>query len=89
MVKGGTEATRGLTRAWACLVREKAGERLSKVANGLGLCLVLAITSRARDPAEERRVAEGVEGIGQGLGLTGKEEERKKGTIQAKEGGEE
>lgn len=55
-----------------CLVRKKACEGLSEVANGLGLCLVLAITSGARDPAEERGVAEGVEGIGQGLGLTGK-----------------
>lgn len=67
---------RGLTRAQVCLVREKAGEGLSEVANGLGFHLVLAITSRARDSAEESGVAEGVEGIGQGLGLTGKEEER-------------
>lgn len=52
-----------------CLVRENAGEGLSEVANGLGLRLVLAVASGARAPAEERGVAEGVEGIGQGLGL--------------------
>lgn len=51
------------------LVREKAGKRLSKVANGLGLGLLLAVASGARDPAEERGVAEGVEGISQGLRL--------------------
>lgn len=61
-----------------CLVREKAGKGLSEIANGLGLRLVLAIACRARDAAEERGVAEGVEGIGQGLRLTGRWEERKK-----------
>lgn len=68
----GPESIRGLTTVRLWLVRKKAGEGLSEVANGLGLCLVLAVTSGARDPAEERGVAEGVEGIGQGLGLTGK-----------------
>lgn len=61
-----------------CLVRENAGEGLSEVANGLGLRLVLAVASGARAPAEERGVAEGVEGIGQGLGLTGRGGGRKK-----------
>lgn len=48
-----------------CLVGKKAGEGLPEVANGLGLGLVLlAVAPGARDPAEERGVAEGVEGIG-------------------------
>lgn len=69
----------GLTTVRLCLVRKKAGEGLSEVADGLGLRLVLAVTSGARDPAEERGVAEGVEGIGQGLGLTGKGRGGKRG----------
>lgn len=64
----------GKRKAW--LVREKAGERLPEVANGLGLGLLLAVASGARDPAEERGVAEGVEGIGQRLGFTGKGTEK-------------
>lgn len=67
--KRGARIIRGLTTVRLCLVRKKAGEGLSEVADGLGLRLVLAVTSGARDPAEERGVAEGVEGIGQGLGL--------------------
>lgn len=55
---------KGLTTVWLRLVRKKAGEGLPEVANGLGLRLVLAVAPGARDPAEERGVAEGVEGIG-------------------------
>lgn len=79
----------GLTTVQLCLVREKAGEGLSKVANGLGLCLFLAVASGARDPAEERGVAEGVEGIGQGLGLTGKGVRGKKRRTRSGSGMEE
>lgn len=67
---------RGVTdrQAWKHLVRKKAGEGFSEIADGLGLRLFLAVAPRARDPTEEGGVAEGVEGIGQGLGLTGGEE---------------
>lgn len=64
-----------------CLVRKKAGEGLPEIADGLGLCLLLAVASGTRNPAEERGVTEGVEGIGQGLGLTGR------GTEGKREGG--
>lgn len=53
------------------LVREDAGKGLPEVADGLSFHLLLAVASGARGPAEERGVADGVEGIGQGLGLTG------------------
>lgn len=61
-------------QAWSRLVRKKAGEGFSEVADGLGLRLFLAVAPGARDPTEEGGVAEGVEGIGQGLRLTGEEE---------------
>ena len=54
--------------AWD-LVREQAGKRLSQVSNGLGLGLVLVAG------AEEGRVAEGAEGVGQRLRLAAKQAE--------------
>lgn len=73
----GPASLSGRDAVWLCLVREKAGKGLSEVANGLCLCLFLTLAPRACDSAEERGVAEGTEGIGQGLGLTGNGEERK------------
>lgn len=65
--EGGVNLWGGKGGGWRLqfrLVGKKAGEGLPEVANGLGLGLVLAVASGARDPAEERGVAEGVEGIG-------------------------
>lgn len=85
MVKGRPASTRGSLQFGCSLVREKAGEGLSKVANGFGLCLFLPVAAGARDPTEERGVAKGVEGIGQRLGLTGGVKRKTKRKEQGKE----
>lgn len=53
------------------LIREEAGEGLADVPDGLGLGFILSARRGAgRAGAEERRISQRAEGIGQGLGLT-------------------